>query len=76
MIAAQKHSAFAAVSRALEFLDIATNLEPDSVYCAFIRFKVLLTQGETVPALAEVRRLLNCRGFNPQILKVRNMHCS
>ena len=65
---------FAAVRRALEFLDIATNLEPDSVYCAFIRFKVLLTKGDTEPALAEVRRLINCRGFDPQILKVWNMH--
>ena len=67
--------AFPCRARALEFLDIATNLEPDSVYCGFIRFKVLLTKGDTEQATAEVRRLLSCRGFDTQILKVRICGC-
>lgn len=57
--------------RALEFLDIATGLEPDNAYNAFVRFKALLAKGDTEAAVAEIQRLMNCRGFDPDILRVR-----
>lgn len=41
------------------------------MYNAFVRFKVLLAKGDTEAAIAEIQRLMNCRGFDPDILRVK-----
>lgn len=43
---------------------------------AFVRFKVLLSKGDVDASIAEIQRLTSCRGFDPEILRVRVSHHS
>ncbi len=59
-----------AADRALEYLTIALQLEPDSIYSIFIKIKVLLMKGAASEAVDEMQRMLACEEFNLGFLRV------
>lgn len=57
--------------RALEYLAIALELEPDSIYSIFVKIKVLLMKGAADEAVDELQKMLACEEFNLDFLRVR-----
>lgn len=56
--------------RALDYVDIAAKSEPTSVYNAFLRLKIHLTQHDSQAAAQQVKAMLGCDDFSHEILRV------
>ncbi|DBB18552.1 TPA: hypothetical protein ACH3X3_000186 [Trebouxia sp. C0006] len=59
-----------ALDRALEYVDIATQTEPTSVFNAFLRLKVHLLQKDCRAAANQVQAMMKCEDFTHEILRV------
>jgi len=57
--------------RALEYVDIAAQTEPTSVFNAFLRLKVHLLQKDRRAAANQVQAMMKCEDFTHEILRVR-----
>lgn len=56
--------------RALEYVDIAAQTEPTSVFNAFLRLKVYLLQKDRRAAANQVQAMMKCEDFTHEILRV------
>lgn len=56
--------------RALDYIDIAAKSEPASVYNAFLRLKIYLTQQDSQAATEQIKAMLSCDDFSHEILRV------
>ena len=59
--------------RALEYVDIAAQTEPASVFNAFLRLKVRLLQQDTQAAAEQIKAMMTCEDFTHEILRVCTM---
>ncbi|DBA83480.1 TPA: hypothetical protein ACH3X2_006411 [Trebouxia sp. C0005] len=59
-----------ALDRALEYVDIAAQTEPTSVFNAFLRLKVYLLQKDRRAAANQVQAMMKCEDFTHEILRV------
>ena len=57
--------------RALEYVDIAAQTEPRSVYNAFLRLKIHPLQQDTKAASDQIKAMLSCEDFSHEVLRVR-----
>ena len=57
--------------RALEYVDIAAQTEPRSVYNAFLRLKIHLLQQDSRAASDQINAMLSCEDFSHEVLRVR-----
>ena len=60
----------ACFGRALEYVEVAEQREPDNMYSGFIRFKVLLEQADMQQAVQQLQRMLRSNDFTPDLLRV------
>ena len=58
------------MSRALQYLEVASQSQPGSVHTEFVRLKVQLEQGDAQAAALQIGRLIACDAFDPAILQV------
>ena len=56
--------------RALEYVDIAAQTEPASVFNAFLRLKVHLLEQDSKAAGDQIKAMLSCEDFSHEILRV------
>ena len=56
--------------RALEYVDIAAQTEPTSVFNAFLRLKVHLLQKDCRAAANQVQAMMKCEDFTHEVLRV------
>ena len=59
------------VTRALDYVDIAEQSQPETINAALIRFKVLLAMGNGDAAMQQLERCMACSDFEPIYLTVR-----
>lgn len=68
-----------AAYRALEYVDIAAQTEPASVFNAFLGLKIHLLQQDSRAAGDQIKAMLSCEDFSHEILRAsmlcrRSMH--
>ena len=56
--------------RALEYVEIAEQNEPASVFNAFLRLKVHLVQQDSKAAAEQIKAMMSCEDFSHEILRV------
>ena len=56
--------------RALDYLAIAVQQEPSSIYSIFIKIKVLLMKGAAAEAVEELHKMMACEEFDTDFLRV------
>ena len=59
-----------AAYRALEYVDIAAQTEPASVFNAFLGLKIHLLQQDSKAASDQIKAMLSCEDFSHEILRV------
>lgn len=67
------HMGLGSTPQAASYCSIADSYEPGDVSTSFIRFKLLLLQGDQAGALAELQHMAQCRGFSTPMLWVSGM---
>ena len=65
---------FVAADRAEVYIDAAQQEEPDSLGCAFIKFKIVLQQGQTDAAIQQIQRMQSLEDFSPDFIRVGWLH--
>ena len=56
--------------RALEYVDIAAQTEPTTVFNSFLRLKVHLLQKDCTSAVSQIQAMMKCQDFSHEILRV------
>ena len=56
--------------RALEYVDIAAQTEPTTVFNSFLRLKVHLLQKDCTSAVSQIQAMMKCEDFSHEILRV------
>ena len=56
--------------RALEYVDIAAQTEPASVFNSFLRLKIYLLRQDSKAAGDQIKAMLSCEDFSHEILRV------
>ncbi|KAK9830374.1 hypothetical protein WJX72_011374 [[Myrmecia] bisecta] len=61
---AMSHMALRQLDKACDYLDIAEQIEPDSIYVCFIRVKLHMLQRDVGAAVEQIKRLMACQDFH------------
>ena len=56
--------------RASVYIDSAQQEEPNSIACAFIKFKIVLQQQDTEAAIKQIQRMKLLEDFTPDFIRV------